>query len=59
MVEETVMKKVCKLIPKEIEKEVVRTVYEKVCDPCTGKITKCPVKVKGIAKCTVMEKSSG
>lgn len=56
LVDETVMKQVCKLVPKEIEKEVVRTVYEEVCDPCSGKKTKCPVEVKGIAKCTVMEK---
>ena len=59
MVEETVMKKVCKLVPKEMTKEVCKTVTEKACDPCTGKMINVPVQVKGTAAYTVMEKSNG
>ncbi len=56
MVEETVMKKACKLVPKEMTKEVCKTVMEKACDPCTGKQIDVPVQVKGTATYTVMEK---
>ena len=39
------VKKICKKVPVCEEKKVERTVYEDVCDPCTGQMRRCPKKV--------------
>lgn len=56
MVEETKTKQVCKLVPKQVTKDVIKREMVEQCDPCTGKKTMVPVEMKGTCTYTVNEK---